>query len=77
MVAVDFDNGRIWFGVNNTWFIGTSPGGTSADFTFAPGQALWPVVFVFQYSGGALAATFNPGSSAFQYALPSGFTAWG
>lgn len=77
MVAVDFTNGRIWFGVNNAWCNGSGPSGT-ADYTFTPGTTLRPVVFVYKIqSTYFLVATFNPGSSAFKYTVPSGFVAWG
>jgi hypothetical protein len=78
MVAVDFSSGYIWFGVNNTWFNGSGPVG-GGDYVFTSGTALWPVVFVYEYSSTApgLAATFNSGGSAFKYTVPSGFVAWG
>jgi hypothetical protein len=72
MIAVDLAGGKIWMGINNVWANGSGPSG-AADFTFAGGTALWPVVSV-PYT---CVANFNSGGSAFNYALPSGFIAWG
>ncbi len=75
MVAVDLDNGRIWWGRNNTWFDSGDPAaGTGAAYTnlittpykMRPGVTL----------GANSDCTFRLTSASFSYSPPSGFSAW-
>jgi hypothetical protein len=74
MVAVDQTAGNIYLGMNGTW-AGGSFG--SQVYTFGLGMQLWPAVFALQQLGTNSVATINTGGSAFAYAPPSGYTAWG
>ena len=51
-MAIDIDNGKIWWGKNNTWFASGNPaGGSNAGDTFTGGTEM--MVFVGSYSGSA------------------------
>ena len=71
-VAVDMDNGKIWFSRNGTWqnsgdpAAGTNPGTTGLTGTYYPG---------FEDGASAQNATFevNFGQRAFSYTPPTGF----
>lgn len=70
-VAVDFDVGQIWFGIDGA-FSGNPAAGTGARFTFTPGTPLFPAAQLYNASSqftGAFSAT-DIG------ALISGFSAW-
>lgn len=68
-IALDLDNGKIWFGINGTWADSGNPSaGTGECFTFTP-TTLYPT-----YSPQTSNATANFGSSAFSYTVPTGFT---
>ncbi|MCK5644615.1 MAG: tail fiber protein, partial [Gammaproteobacteria bacterium] len=76
MMAVDFDAGKIWWGVNGSWFFSGDPGsGANATFTTikTDGTPLFPMMEL----RGAGAGTVNFGAEGFDYAVPSGFTGWG
>jgi hypothetical protein len=75
MVAVDLTAGNMYFGVNNTWNNNSGPAGTP-DFTFPGATTLYPAATVDLYTTAAQ-FTLNVGKTAFKYALPSGYTAWG
>ena len=73
-VALDMDNGKIWFRKGATWQASGDPaGGTNAAFTG---------ISVAQYIGystdGSVGTqgTLNAGQSAFANAAPSGFSGW-
>ena len=73
-VALDLDNGKIWFAKNNTWVdsgvpgSGTNPQYTGLSGTFAP---------ALRGTGGATTTTLaaNFGQRAFAYTPPTGFLA--
>lgn len=72
MVAVDFANGKMWFGVNGTWS-GNPVDGTAPAFTFNPGTQFFPIVACYDTTQ---KATINFGATAFAHAIPAGFSAW-
>jgi hypothetical protein len=74
-VAVDMDNGKIWYAKNGTW-LGTSAdpaAGTGAAQTNVSGE----VVPIFYEANSGFSATWeaNFGQRAFAYTAPSGFKA--
>ena len=74
-LAIDYDAGKAWIGINNTWFTtahattGNPGAGTNPTFTFTTSLPLFPLV----ESGGWIVAC-NFGQRAFAYPL-SGFKA--
>jgi hypothetical protein len=71
MIALDMDNGKIWWGKNGTWFNSGDPAaGTNAAFTGLSGT-LYPTWS--NMSSGSPAATANFGATAQTYSAPSGF----
>ena len=51
-MAIDIDNGKVWWGKNNTWFASGNPAsGTNAGDTFTGGTEM--MVFVGSYNGAA------------------------
>lgn len=77
-VAVDFDLGRLWFGVNGTWRNSGNPGaGTGYIASFTTGNTYYPRAVLGRddatdYS--SWLAKFT--ASDLSYSVPSGFTAW-
>ena len=74
MIALDLDNGKIWWGVNGTWFNSGDPAaGTGAQYTGISGT--YHLAFsASDYEG--MGGTMNFGQAAFAYTAPSGFGAW-
>ena len=80
-VAYDADQGKIWFGVNNTW-INDSSGNTGNPATdsnplftdFQAGPDLWANFFVSMATSVG-SGFMNWGQTAFNYTPPSGFVA--
>lgn len=76
-VAVDFDEGKIWFCANGTWILSGNPvNGMNPVFTFTPNTALYAGVnqgsrFPFG------ACTVNFGETPFRGVVPTLFNAWG
>ena len=69
MVALDMDNGKIWWGKNGTWFNSGAPAaGTNAAFTNVTGTV---APATLQYS----ATSYNFGQRAWAYAPPVGYNA--
>lgn len=71
MIAVDRDNGRIWFGRNGTWLSGNPSTNTSPSYSSGMTGSY--------YFGGMLSVTgdqvtWNFGQNAFNYTIPTGFT---
>ena len=68
-VALDADNGKLWFGKNGTWIVSGDPA-TAANpiFTGLSGN-LYPMI-CHSYNNNW---TANFGASAFTYSIPSGF----
>ena len=74
MIALDVDNGKIWWGQNGTWFASGDPAaGTNAGFTTIPtdGTPLFPM----GNTTGAGTWTYDFGQSGFTYTPPTGFKA--
>jgi hypothetical protein len=70
-VAVDVDNGHIWFGKNNTWAEGDPTAGTGASFTNLSGTIMLGVSS--NTTGNKLTANF--GQQPFTYTPPTGYLA--
>ena len=74
-IALDLDNGKIWWGKNGSWFGGGNPAtGANPAYTGVSGT-LFPMVSPFTTSPGVVTANF--GNSAFAYTPPAGFSAVG
>ena len=73
-IAVDLDNGKIWFSKNGTWQASGDPAaGTNAAFTGIASD-LWSIGATV-YSGGVTNFAFNFGQRPFSYTPPTGFVA--
>jgi len=73
-VALDVDNGKVWFSKNGTYQNSGSPtGGTNAAATGLPSTGIFPAFSVHGTGGSTQAANF--GQRAFVYTAPSGFKA--
>ena len=73
-VAVDFDAGKMWFGLNGSWVGSGNPAsGANPTYTFPPNAALYAAISV--YDVGQI-ATLNLGASVFTDTVPSGFSSW-
>jgi hypothetical protein len=73
MVAVNFGTGKIWYGLNGTWLESGDPGADTNPVRSNIAGTLYPAVSTYN---NAHQATFNPGSSAFSYSIPDGFTSY-
>ena len=74
MVALDMDNGKIWWGRNGTWFSSGDPAaGSNAAFTNLSGYNVSPMSGVGGAAAGAV--IYNFGQRAFAYTPPTGFKA--
>jgi hypothetical protein len=72
-VALDMDNGKIWYGKNGIWNGSGNPAtGANPSQTGLTGD-LFPAMMIY-YKGNI---TANFGASAFTYTVPSGFTGIG
>jgi hypothetical protein len=74
-IALDLDNGKVWFGKNGTWFNSGDPAaGTNAAFTGLSGT-FWPLFYwgISAGTSGINQAYFNFGQRAFDYTPPTGF----
>ena len=70
-IAYDGATGKLWFGVNNTWFVSGNPSaGTNPIYTYATTASL--MIFVNIYSTTPEVA-MNFGQQPFTYTPPSGF----
>jgi len=69
-VAIDVDNGRIWFGKNNTWAEGSPSAGTGASFTNLTGTIFFGVSS--NTTGNKLSANF--GQRPLTYTAPTDFS---
>ena len=73
MVAVDADNGKIYFGKNGCWLTGADPAsGTNAHYSNLSGHRLVPAT---GRRSGANAGLINFGATPFVYPPPVGFNA--
>jgi hypothetical protein len=74
-VALDMDNGKIWFSKNGTWQASGDPAaGTNAAFTNLAGLNLTPAVSLYAAETSGVAYV-NFGQRPFEYTAPSGFKA--
>ena len=73
-IALDLDNGKIWFSKNGTWQASGDPAaGTNAAFTGIASDT-WSIGST-SYSTGATSFNHNFGQRPFTYTAPSGFVA--
>lgn len=70
-IALDLDNGNVWFGRNNVWYSGNPSAGTSPSGSSIVGP-LTPAASVFGTTGGW---SVNFGQRPFFYTAPTGFKA--
>ena len=77
MIAVDFDNGKMWWGKNNSWFnnSGTANPATGTDprITFTTGNEWFP--YSQEGDSSTSPQAYNFGQQGFAYTPPSGFLA--
>jgi len=71
-VAVDFDNGKIWYAKNNTWQSGDPSTGNSPTNTFTSGLTLHVEIYT-DNSSGTKSGSLNFGQRAFSYTPPTGY----
>ena len=74
-IALDLDNGKVWFGKNGTWFNSGDPAaGTNEAFSGLSGT-FWPLFYwgISAGTSGINQAYFNFGQRAFEYTVPTGF----
>jgi len=75
MVAYDLDSGKVWFGVNGTWFASGNPANNlnpsmSGITVFG---AINPVFPYIEVTGSNVSARFYPEASGWLYPAPAGF----
>jgi hypothetical protein len=77
MIALDLDNGKLWFGHNGSWLSTGDPAiGSLPDCTGISGT-LYPAISHYTRSGYSVgSATVRFSSGSFTYPPPSGFTAF-
>lgn len=75
-VAIDFTNGAIYFLSGTYWYLGYTPDGVAGSITFPKTAAVYPAVSVSHVGPNAAVATLNT-VAPFNYAVPTGYTAWG
>lgn len=68
-VALDLDNGRIWFSLNNIWLEGNPYSGTGASYTNLSGT----IIPFFGGDGSAVNGAANFGQKPFKFPPPAGF----
>lgn len=75
-VAVDMDNGKIWYSKNGSWIYGDPAAGTNPSGTFTPDTFYFAFLnYTCQVSGNLqLSARIYPKASVQSYGAPSGFT---
>ena len=83
--AVDFDNGLIWFGFNDTWIDGTGGSASSStvktdieagNSTYAAFTGISGSFAPWFFCANALAVRLNFGANAFDHTPPTGFVPW-
>ena len=78
-LAVDLTTGKLWFGLNNTWYSSGNPAtGINPYISIvspALGLAFYPAIYI---NGGFPTGpwTLQPTAASQKYAPPTGFTAW-
>jgi hypothetical protein len=74
-IALDLDNGKVWFSLNGTWQASGDPAaGTNAAFTGIVASGTWFFGATAQ-SSGSTAFNYNFGQRPFSYTPPTGFVA--
>ena len=72
-IALDLDNGKLWFSKNGTWQASGDPvAGTNAAFTGVSGPKT-PLIKAYRDTGVNFIAVANFGQRSFAYTPPSGF----
>jgi len=71
-VAVDFDNGKIWYAKNNTWQSGDPSTGNSPTNTFTSGLTLNVEIYT-DNSSGTKSGSLNFGQQRFSFTPPTGY----
>ena len=83
--AVDFDNGLIWFGFNDTWIDGTGGAASSStvktdieagNSTYAAFTGISGSFAPWFFCANANAVRLNFGANAFDHTPPTGFVPW-
>ncbi len=75
-IAVDLDNGKIWFSKNNTWQASGDPAsGTNPAYTGLAG-VFFPAASIYKMSTIQHQLTSRFKSADFSFSPPSGFSAW-
>jgi len=75
-VAIDLDNGKVWFSKNGTWQASGDPAaGTNAAYTDLGTTSTWFVTVQTAGATGGATCHANFGQRAFSYTAPSGFKA--
>ena len=75
-VAIDLDNGKVWFSKNGTWQASGDPAaGTNAAYTDLGTTSTWFVIVQTSGATGGATCHANFGQRAFSYTAPSGFKA--
>ena len=69
-VAIDVDNGRLWFGCDNVWASGSPYSNASPSYTFTAGTPFSPHFAVF---GANASMDVNFGQKPFKFPPPDGF----
>jgi len=73
-VALDIDNGKIWFGVNNTWFNSGDPAtGANPSFTDATMVKELKACVTLRYTTDSIVTAFSSADQT--YTAPTGFNA--
>jgi len=72
-IAVDFTNGKIWFGRANIWIGGNPVDGSNPAFTFTPNTELYCMASIQQPN---FFVVLNCGEFAFTYLKPSKFVSF-
>jgi hypothetical protein len=71
-VALDLDNGNLWFSRNGTWINSGNPNtGSSPNFTGVSGTLFAGMACEYYGSGSLITANF--GNTTFTYTVPTGF----
>lgn len=74
MIAIDFDNNKLYLGVNGTWYQSGDPNaGTNGLSITNPGEYVRPMYMMNPAAGGTLTSYLNFGQRPFAYTPPTGY----
>lgn len=73
-VAVDLDDGNVWFAINGTWVQGDPATGTSPSVAGLPAGSYYAGATI--ESGGSMKVTLRTLNADFTESKPSGFKSW-